>query len=37
MTTIGQLERHTQNRVIMLLANQPGRAYPGNRKDGLQT
>jgi type I restriction enzyme R subunit len=33
MTTIGQLERHTQNRVVMLLANQLGWQYLGNWHD----
>ena len=33
MTTIGQLERATQNRVVMLLANQLGWAYLGKWHD----
>ena len=34
MTTIGQLERHTQNRVVMLLANQLGWQYIQLLKSG---
>ena len=30
MSSIGQLERQTQNRVVMLLANQLGWEYFGN-------
>ena len=33
MNTVGQLERATQNRVVMLLANQLGWQYLGNWQD----